>query len=248
MNNRVDIIVPVYNEKENFSALYAGIAKAVRSDWRLLLIYDFPQDSTLEVAEPISQQDNRVQLVRNASKGALGAIKTGFDAAAADAVLMLLADDPPEIIARIDALVATCYKTHADIVVASRYMKGGAHIGGPLLKGILSRLAGVSLYWAIGLPTHDATYVTRLYQKSFLESVTIESQRGFEVTLELTIKGYLAGKKIVEIPVVWRERTVGVSKFQLRKWLPAYLRWFLFGLKNHYRALLLKKSANAART
>ncbi len=243
---RVDIIIPVYNEKENFVTTYGLIREHVHSDWRLLLVYDFPEDTTLEAAAPLVAQDERLLLVHNHARGALNAIKTGFTEAQAEAVLVLMVDDPVEIIGRIDALVELFYAEGATIGVASRYMRGGGHHGGPILKGILSRLAGVSLHYVIGLPTHDATYATRVYKKSFLESTRIESTMGFELSLELTLKAYFTGGKIVELPVVWHERTIGTSRFNLRKWLPAYLSWYLWGIAMRYIPFAVKNSSKVA--
>ena len=236
---RVDIVVPVFNEKENFSVLFQNIQRCVQADWRLMVIYDRPDDTTLEVASPLSASDARIELITNASKGVLGAIKTGFNKATADAVLVLMVDDPLEIIEKIDELANAFYAENATIAVASRYMNGGSHTGGPLLKGLLSRLAGVSLYYVIGLPTHDATYATRLYRKSFLDRTTIETKEGFVFTLELTLKAYFGNEKIIELPVNWEERVVGESHFKLAKWLPMYLHWYVWGIKKRYFPFLI---------
>lgn len=207
------------------------------------MVYDFPEDTTLQVAEPLARTEPRLRLVKNDSRGALNAIKTGFRTAESDAVLLLMVDDPPSIIEKIDTLVEKFYSENATIAVASRYMRGGEHIGGPWLKGFLSRMAGLSLHYVIGLPTCDATYATRLYRKSFLHSVTMEAEKGFEMTLELTLKAYFRGETIVEIPVSWHERIVGESKFPITKWLPAYLKWYFWGIRMRYFTFA-KKSVN----
>ena len=231
---KVDLVVPVYNEAESFPAFYDSILKNVSSDWNMLVVYDFDEDSTLKIARPIAEKNNHVRLIKNPDRGALNAVKQGFKDAQSEAVLEIMVDDPPEVIAKIDELVKNFYDENATVVVASRYMKGGGHKGGPFLKGLVSRLAGLSLNWLINLPTHDATYNTRLYRKSFLNQITIESKMGFEVALEITLKAYLSGGKITEIPVVWTERTVGKSKFKMMKWLPAYFHWYWYGIKNYW--------------
>ena len=76
----------------------------------------------------------------------------------------------------------------ADLVAASRYMRGGRQIGGPRLKSLLSRLAGLSLHSIGGLPIHDPTNNFKLYRRSFLAAIPIESRAGFEVALELSVK------------------------------------------------------------
>jgi len=60
--------------------------------------------------------------------------------------------------------------------------------------------------------------------------VKIESDGGFEVTMELTVKAYLEGRPIAEVPTRWRDRTAGVSKFNFKQWLPKYLRWYFYCL------------------
>ncbi len=242
MKRRVDIIVPVLNEPENFRAFYDFISRHTQSDWRLYMVYNVEKDPTLEQAKPIADRDSRVHLIFSPQPGALNAVKTGIKNVECEAVLTAMVDDPQTVLAKIDTLVEQFYAEQATIVVASRYMRGGSHTGGPFIKGVLSRLAGVSLHFIVGLPTHDATYATRLYRKSFLERTPIESQRGFELAMELTLKAFFAGEKIIETPVEWQERTVGTSRFELRKWLPAYLHWYVWALKRRYSPFVLKKS------
>ena len=245
MTSRVDIIVPVFNEAENFKSLYNNLKLHVKSDWRLLVVYDFNEDTTVIPAKEVSMADSRVVLVKNNSRGVLQATLTGFKHVTSDAVLELMVDDPIEIIQKIDDMVDAFYGEQATIVVASRYMKGGAHRGGPFLKGFLSRMAGLSLHFIVDMPTHDATYNTRLYKKSFLDSMNFESKRGFEIALEITLKAYFNGEKIVEVPVIWTEREVGISNFKLSSLLPGYLHWYFYAIYNYFNPFSKKKSLKA---
>ena len=230
MKPDLDIVVPVYNEHENFETLYRHLSLLVQSVWRMTVVYDFPEDTTLMVARPLAEKDQRIRLLRNDKRGVLSAITTGFRAATAPQTLLLMVDDPPEIIGKIDTMVARMRETDSVIVVASRYMAGGSHRGGNALKGFLSRMAGLSLHFLIGLPTHDATYATKLFRTSFLHATPIESTRGFTYALELTLKAHLRGEHIAEVPVVWTERTVGTSRFAFFGWLSSYLYWYLWGI------------------
>jgi Glycosyltransferases involved in cell wall biogenesis len=232
--HRIDIVVPVFNEPENTRAFYGSLIKLVRSDWRLLIVYDFDADTTLPVARELLNNDERITLVRNDGRGALSALKAGFRAATCEAVCAAMVDDPESIIGAFDELLADFYEQEATVAVASRYMPGGSHTGGPWLKGLLSRTAGLSLHYLIFLPTHDATYNTRIYRKSFLDAITIESTQGFEVALEIIIKAHLAGRTIIEHPVHWAEREVGVSRFKLMKWIVAYSYWYLYGITHYW--------------
>ncbi len=139
--------------------------------------------------------------------------------------------DEPTVV---DSMV-THAREGADVVAASRdaerdvslrYMRGGGQVGGPLLKRLMSRIAGLTLHWFAGVPTHDPTNNFKLYRRRFLDSVRIESAAGFELALELTVKATLAGRRVAEVPTIWRDRTAGQSNFKLRKWLPHYLHWY----------------------
>jgi dolichol-phosphate mannosyltransferase len=119
----------------------------------------------------------------------------------------------------------------ADLVAASRYMRGGQQLGGPRLKRLLSRTAGLTLHWFAGVPIHDATNNFKLYSRRFLDATTIESEAGFELALELSVKATLQRRRLSEVPTTWRDRTGGASRFRLRKWLPHYLRWYLVAFR-----------------
>ncbi len=119
----------------------------------------------------------------------------------------------------------------ADVVCASRYMRGGKQIGGPWFKGLLSRTAGVSLYWLAGLPTHDPTNSFKAYSSKFLSRAVIESTAGFALSLELTVKAHFSGGRVEEVPAIWYDRTAGSSRFRLWHWLPHYLRWYFLAIR-----------------
>jgi dolichol-phosphate mannosyltransferase len=200
----------------------------------LLVVYDREEDTTLPVAREIAKKDPRVELVLNTGKGVLGALKTGLSRPERGWVVVTMADGSDDH-AQIDPMVDLA-RGGAEVVAASRYMRGGAQHGAPFLKSMLSRLAGLSLHHLGGLPTSDPTNNYKLYAVDFLRSVTIESTGGFEVALELTVKAHLQGRRIAELPTVWQERTAGTSNFKLGKWLPRYLRWYLRSLRGARRA------------
>jgi hypothetical protein len=105
-------------------------------------------------------------------------------------------------------------------------VRGGRQIGGPWLKRFLSRLAGLSLHYLAGFPSHDATNNYRLYDADLVNELGIQSTGGFEVALELTARAFRRGVPIAEVPATWRDRTAGQSRFRLMSWLPRYLYWF----------------------
>jgi glycosyltransferase involved in cell wall biosynthesis len=159
----------------------------------------------------------------------LNAMKAGIAESSGDYVLISMADgsDEPHVV---DAMVELA-RGGADVVSASRYMQGGHQVGGPPLKRLLSRTAGLTLHWFGGVATHDPTNNFKLYSRRFLDATTIESDAGFELALELTVKATLDRRRVAEVPTTWRDRTAGESNFKLRKWLPHYLHWYLAALR-----------------
>jgi hypothetical protein len=107
-------------------------------------------------------------------------------------------------------------------------MAGGQQIGGPRFKKLLSMNASRALWLILGVGTHDSTNSFKAYSKEFINQVGIESDKGFEVGLELVAKAHRSGRMIAEVPTIWIDRAVGESNFQLKRWLPQYLRWFFY--------------------
>lgn len=224
------IITPVYNEADNFPALYKAVKKHIKTPHVLTVVYDFDEDTTVPVAKQYAAKDKTVKLHKNSiGRGALNALKSGFDSVKSGPVLIIMADLSDDL-----SMVDDMYKKYlegASVVCGSRYMKGGKQIGGPWLKRTLSRLAGVSLYWVRRVPTHDITNNFKLYDKKLLDSITIESQGGFEIAMEITVKAFHQRLSIVELPTTWRDREAGEANFKLWAWLPSYLRWYFYALR-----------------
>jgi hypothetical protein len=86
------------------------------------------------------------------------------------------------------------------------------------------------------MPTHDATNAFKIYDRAMLDDIHIESRGGFELSLEITVKAFLAGFSISETPATWRDRTAGTSRFRLLKWLPHYLKWFFMAFQPKSRS------------
>lgn len=230
MTDEIDFIVPVYNEGSNIANALAELYSMVRRPKRVLIVYDFDEDDTVPVVRELAPHYPGVELVRNThGKGVINAIRAGVDAARSDVVIVSMADLSDDLRV-VDDMVRLIRDEGYDIVCASRYMRGGQQIGGPVFKRTISRVAGVSLYWLGGLPTHDGTNAFRAYRLSVLREIPIESSGGFEYSLEITAKAHVAGHRVTEVPSTWRDRTAGQSRFRLMKWLPYYLKWYVYAL------------------
>lgn len=214
------VVVPVYNEGANFKAWAEQSAPHLPPGTEVRVVYDFDEDDTVPVVKELIAQGVNVKLVRNAGRGVLKALITGLTSVEQGPVLVSMADLSDDF-AIIPSMVKA-WDDGATVVVASRYMKGGRQVGGPWLKGQLSKWGGVSLHLLARFPVHDATNSFRLYDAAFVRQQHIESTGGFEIGFELTLKAWVAGKKVVEVPCTWRDRVEGESRFNLRKWLPLY--------------------------
>src|SRR3954449_12803233 len=221
----LSIVMPVFKEGEAVEPVLRAMTAAVSATHEILVVYDFDGDPTVPVIERLSAELPTVRGLRNEiGRGVLNAMRAGIAASTGRYVLISMSDgsDEPTVV---DPMVDLA-RRGADVVSASRYMRGGRQVGGPLLKRLMSRTAGLTLHWFAGVPTHDPTNNFKIYSRRFLDTVTIESTAGFELALELTVKATIARRRVAEVPTTWRGRTAGESNFRLRKWLPHYLHWY----------------------
>lgn len=229
----VSIVVPAYNEGESISTCLERILGAVGMPCEVLVVYDRPEDTTADPVGRFSEHDPRVRGVLNGVRpGPAGALKSGFRAASAPVVVVTMADGSDDV-AQIDELAALVRAGNA-VAAGSRYMRGGRQEGGPPVKSLVSRMAGVSLQALARVGTHDATNSFKAYSKAFVEEVGIDSDAGFELGIEMVAKAKRTGRRVVERPTVWRDRTQGQSHFKVREWIPRYLHWYLVALLPGY--------------
>ena len=227
----LDIVIPVYNEEKSIKKLFDEIEKEIKNPKRLLIVYDFDEDNTLPVVEKIKDEYSFevVPVLNTIGRGALNAIKMGMNTAAEEMVLVMMADssDKLDVVDSMCTMMSDGY----DLVCGSRYVKGGKQHGGPVLKSFLSRMAGLSLHMLTRIPTHDSTNSFKLYRRSMLDNIEIESTGGFEIGLEILVKAYVKGYKIGEVPSEWFDRVDGESNFHMWKWMPHYLHWYFYCIK-----------------
>ncbi|NLV55051.1 MAG: glycosyltransferase family 2 protein [Acidimicrobiales bacterium] len=227
MTVRVSIVVPVYNEDDGINGFLDRLFDGITMPCEVLAVYDSPDDSTVPHLEAYARKDPRVVPTLNTyGKGAAQALRYGIDHAESDIVVVTMADgsDDPQ---QVEALV---HLVERGVVVAaaSRYAKGGQQVGGPWLKRIMSRGAGLSLYWLARVGTRDATNSFKAYDREFIRRVGVESDTGFELGLEMVAKARRYREPVAELPTIWLDRTVGQSNFQVWSWLPRYLRWYRY--------------------
>ncbi|MGA2522205.1 MAG: glycosyltransferase family 2 protein [Acidimicrobiales bacterium] len=203
------------------------VLESVELPCEVMIVVDSPDDTTIAHVDEHARRDPRVRAVLNTiGPGPAHAIRSGIAQARADVVVVTMADgsDDPR---QIDQLVRLVERGVV-VAAASRYSRGGQQVGGPVLKGSLSRLAGLSLAVLARVGTRDATNSFKAYDMEFVRAVGIDSDAGFEIGIELVAKARRARLPVAELPTIWLERHEGMSNFKLAAWLPRYLRWWFF--------------------
>ena len=222
---RVSVVIPAYNEGEAIVPVLERIFESVMLPCEALVVVDFEDDPTRPVVQRLAETEPRLRcLVNTYGRGPANAIRYGIDHASTPVVVVTMADGCDDA-RQIDDLVRLVERGVA-VAAASRYMAGGQQVGGPMLKGMLSALAGRSLHLMARVGTRDATNSFKAYSAAFVQAVGIDSRDGFEIGIELTAKAKRLRLPTAEIPTIWLERQHGMSNFQVAAWIPKYLRWY----------------------
>jgi|TARA_Y100001970_G_scaffold260899_1_gene343425 dolichol-phosphate mannosyltransferase len=225
----LEIIIPVFNEGEKILKLMNLLEQHVSTKFKVLFCYDSDDDDLFNYKEKISNLKFETKYIKNPSRGPSSAIIQGFKSGNSDCVIVYPADDFLNL-----NILDEMYKSFLsgnDVVVASRFIKGGSMKNCPIIKSILVRSASFTLYYLSSIPVKDASNGFRLFSRKLLQEVNIESEVGFAYSLELLVKCNRLKYNIKEIPAQWEERSEGESRFKVFKWLPQYLKWYIYGLE-----------------
>lgn len=223
MSPELDIVIPVYNEGRNIVSTLDALRRSVRTPLRVLLCYDRDDDDTLAAVAGY-KADFELCAVKSHGAGPCDAVRTGFEASSAPAVLVMPADDDynaPIVDRMVEMLRSGC-----EIVAPSRFMPGGAMVGCPIMKAILVRSSALALYHVARVPTRDPSNGFRLFSRRVLTRIPIQSTAGFAYSIELLAKCHRLRWRICELPARWYERRHGRSRFAVFRWVGAYLIWF----------------------
>ena len=226
------LIVPTYNEVENLEALVQAAEKALNKaspeDFVILVVDDNSPDGTGALADRLAAARDELRVLHRPVKAGLGpAYLAGFAEALAGGAAYVMEMDAdfshdPEDLGR---LVAAA-RDGADLVLGSRYVPGGGVTDWGAVRRLVSR--GGSLYARVmlHLPQRDLTGGFKCFRRATLESIDLGSVRskGYAFQIELTYRAARRGLRVVEVPIVFRERRVGQSKMSSRIALEAFWR------------------------
>ena len=214
------VVLPTYNEADNIRPITAGILEAV-PDATVLVVDDGSPDGTGQIADELAAADPRVRVRHRTAKQGLGkAYLDGFGVAldsGAGVVVQMDADfshDP----AVLPTLVGPIQDDAADLVIGSRYTPGGGVVDWGFGRRLLSRGGSIFARTVLGLRPHDLTGGFKAWRGSTLAAVPFDGVHagGYVFQIEMTYRASRAGARIREVPITFRDRTVGQSKMSRR--------------------------------
>ncbi len=213
------MVMPTYNEALNLEPVVDATRKHLPPGSRLLVVDDSSPDGTGELADDLSQRFEEVRVLHRTSKEGLGdAYVAGFQhvlGEGASLVIQMDADfshDPADIPRLLEAVA------DADVVIGSRYVRGGGVPDWGRRRRVMSRVGSAYAQVTLGLPHRDMTGGFKAIRPEVLEAVELDSMasHGYAFQVELTYRAAQAGFRIKEIPIQFRDRREGQSKMNAR--------------------------------
>jgi len=221
--NHVTIILPTYNEASNIKIIIPKITKVMKSTtkkpFEIFVVDDNSPDGTGEIAEKLSKKYPVRVIHRTKNKGYGESCKEGFKLALKNSEYIVTMDcdlsHNPESIPQMMQKAKQGY----DIVVGSRYIKGGKIENWGLHRRIMSKGANTFTRYFLGIPINDCTSGFRYYKAGVLKSIDLGSIRsnGYSFLEEIMYKCYKKGFKIAQVPIVYKERVKGKSKLSKKE-------------------------------
>lgn len=209
------IIIPTYNEKENIRDIISAVF-SLGQDFHILVVDDSSPDGTAEIVQELKNQypDELHLTIRKVKNGLGKAYLHGFDWALKnhyDYIFEMDADfshNPNDL----PKLFEACQT--ADMSIGSRYCKGVNVVNWPMSRVLLSFFASKYVRLILGIPIHDTTAGFVSFSRKALEQIGLEKVKlkGYGFQIEMKYRAYKKGLKIVEVPIIFTDRTQGESK------------------------------------
>jgi dolichol-phosphate mannosyltransferase len=214
-SNDAWVILPTYNEAENLERVVNAVLERLPDSGRVLVVDDNSPDGTGDIADQLTASNKSISVLHRRRKEGLGpAYLAGFHVAldsGAQRIIEMDADfshDPaylPKLIGAAD---------HFDLVIGSRYVPGGGVTDWGPMRRFISRGGSTYARVALGLPIRDLTGGFKCFRREVLEAIKLDTieARGYAFQVETTYRAIRAGFRVVEIPIVFKDRADGTSK------------------------------------
>jgi dolichol-phosphate mannosyltransferase len=209
------VILPTYNEAENLERIVGAVLENLPEPRRVLIVDDNSPDGTGEIADRVAEGDESVAVLHRERKEGLGpAYLAGFRVAldaGAERIIEMDADfshDPSYLPSLIEAT------ENADLAIGSRYVPGGGITEWGPMRRFISRGGSAYARMALGLPIKDLTGGFKCFRRIVLETIDLDTieARGYAFQVETTYRAIKSGFRVVEVPIVFKDRTDGTSK------------------------------------
>ena len=214
------IVLPTYNEADNLEGISAGILVAAPGA-TLLVVDDGSPDGTGQIADRLAAVDARIRVRHRPAKQGLGkAYLDGFGVALAGgarSIVQMDADwshDP----AALEGLLRPVRDDEADLVIGSRYTRGGGVVDWGIGRRLISRGGSIFARVVLGLAPHDLTGGFKCWRAATLASIPFTGIHagGYVFQIEMTFRASRSGARVAEVPITFRDRRVGQSKMSRR--------------------------------
>jgi dolichol-phosphate mannosyltransferase len=232
------LILPTYNEAENIEAFIAAVLPVLPASARILIVDDSSPDGTGEIADGLAAGEPRISVLHRAHKEGLGpAYIAGFRQALAQGAELLIemdsdfSHDPSYLPVLLGAMES------ADLAIGSRYVAGGGVADWGVVRRTISRGGSAYSRVVLGLDVRDLTAGFKCFRRAVLEAIDLDSieSRGYAFQVEITYRTVQQGFKVVEVPIVFRDREKGTSKIDRSVIREALWRVPLLRLRDHRR-------------
>lgn len=215
---QITVVVPTYNEAENLEPLTEAVLAAAPAGTRILVVDDASPDGSGALADRLAAADARISVLHRAGKEGLGpAYVAGLGRALAEGAELILQMDAdfshdPADVPRL--IAAASGPGAADLVLGSRYVPGGGVGDWGVGRQAISRWGSIYARLWLGVGVHDLTGGFKCFRRRVLEAIRLEtvSALGYAFQVETTYRACLAGFRVAEVPIVFRDRRVGESK------------------------------------
>jgi dolichol-phosphate mannosyltransferase len=209
------LVLPTYDEAENLESFLAAVLPKLPADARVLVVDDNSPDGTGRIADRLAGEEERIEVLHRTEKEGLGpAYIAGFRRALAEGAGLILemdadfSHDPAYLPRLLEA------SKRADLVIGSRYVDGGGVSDWSALRRGISRGGSAYARLVLGVKIRDLTGGFKCFRREVLEAIDLDSvdARGYAFQIEMTYRALQRGFKVVEVPIVFRDRQAGSSK------------------------------------
>ena len=233
-------VIPTYNEEGNIDLILSQLFTALSGD-EVLVIDDGSPDGTASICKELMLTNPRLHLIERKKKSGLGsayrmaflwALDQGFDE-----VIEMDADGSHQVSDLLRMMDVKTMDPEIDLVIGSRWIKGGKTINWSRSRERLSRIANRYVRIMLGMGVHDSTAGFRIYSSRILRKIDLGHIRseGYSFQIEMTRAAYKAGAVIREVPITFKERANGVSKMSKKIVREAMFLVTVWGLKRVLR-------------